>query len=149
MLMNLPISNPSIGDSGSRYFRKSHRDHPVVLMVEDQEDERAEMKRVLELNGYRVIDTDNGQDAAKRARFVSPDLVLIDLDVPLLYELVAARQIVKSAQLGSLPIVIVTREESVDPAAMMEVGVRRNEFEADRLPHQTGVGRRWSAEAQG
>jgi len=86
------------------------------------------MKEVLELNGYRVIDTDNGQDAAKRARFISPDLVLVDLDVPLLYELVAARQIVKSAQLGILPVVIVTREDTVDPAAMMEVGFRRNEY---------------------
>jgi CheY-like chemotaxis protein len=97
-------------------------------MVEDQEDERADMKQVLELNGYRVIDTDNGQDAAKRARFIPPDLVLIDLDVPLLYELVAARQIVKNAQLGNLPVVIVTREDRIDPGAMMEVGVRRNEF---------------------
>jgi DNA-binding response OmpR family regulator len=77
---------------------------------------------------YRVIDTDNGQDAAKRARFISPDLVLVDLDVPLLYELVAARQIVKSAQLGILPVVILTREDTIDPAAMMEVGVRRNEY---------------------
>lgn len=48
--------------------------------------------------------------------------------MPLLYELVAARQIVKSAKLGSLPVVIVTREDTVDPAAMMEVGVRRNEY---------------------
>jgi CheY-like chemotaxis protein len=81
-------------DFRDRYFQTSQSDNPVVLMVEDQEDERAEMKEVLELNGYRVIDTDNGQDAAKRARFISPDLVLVDLDVPLLYELVAARQIV-------------------------------------------------------
>jgi CheY-like chemotaxis protein len=86
------------------------------------------MKEVLELNGYRVIDTDNGQDAAKRARFTTPDLVLVDLDVPLLYELVAARQIVKRAQLGTLPVVIVTRDHALDPAAMMEVGVRRNEY---------------------
>jgi CheY-like chemotaxis protein len=128
MLLNLPKTTVSVDDFGSRYLWKSQSDNPLVLMVDDQEDERAELKQVLELNGYRVIDTDNGQDAAKRARFVPPDLVLIDLDVPLLYELVAARQIVKSAQLGSLPVVIVTREDRVDPAAMMEVGVRRNEF---------------------
>lgn len=115
-------------DDGARPRRTGHSDNPVVLMVEDQEDKRAEMKQVLELNGYSVIDTDNGQDAAKRAQFVSPDLVLVDLDIPLLYELVAARQIVKSAKLGSLPVVIVTREDAVDPAAMMEVGVRRNEY---------------------
>ena len=87
-----------------------------------------------------MIDTDNGQDAAKQARVLPPDLVLVDLDVPLLYELVAARQIIKSAQLGILPVVIVTRERTVDPAAMMEVGVRRNEYvtrlsDYDQLEH--------------
>jgi PleD family two-component response regulator len=107
---------------------KSHSDNAVVLMVNDQEDGRAELKQMLELSGYRVIETDNGQDAAKRARFIPPDLVLIDLGVPLLYELVAARQIVKSARLGSLPIVLVTREDSVDQGSMMEVGVRSNEY---------------------
>ena len=128
MLLNLHKAKAPIYDCGHRYLWTLQSDNPVVLMVQDQEDARAEMKQVLELNGYRVIDTDNGQDAAKRARFVSPDLVLVDLDVPLLYELVAARQIVKSAKLGSLPVVIVTREDTVDPAAMMEVGVRRNEY---------------------
>lgn len=128
MLFNLNKAKPPGYDFGYRSFRGTQSCNPVVLMVEDQEDARAEMKQVLELNGYRVIDTDNGQDAAKRARVTSPDLVLVDLDVPLLYELVAARQIIKSAQLGILPVVIVTREDTVDPAAMMEVGVRRNEF---------------------
>ena len=113
---------------GHRSLRLSQADNPVVLMVEDRENTRSEMKHVLELNGYKVIDTDNGQDAAKRARYVHPDLLLVDLDVPLLYGMVAARQIVKNARLGLLPIVILTREVAVDPAAMMEVGVRRNEY---------------------
>lgn len=106
----------------------SSSDTPVVLIVEDRDDTRFEMKRVLELSGYHVVDTDNGQDAAKRARNISPDLLLVDLDVPLLYGMVAARQIIKNAQLGILPVVIVTREAAVDPSAMMEVGVRGNEY---------------------
>ena len=38
----------------------------VVLMVEDYECARPELKQVLKQKGYRVIDTDNGQDAATR-----------------------------------------------------------------------------------
>lgn len=102
--------------------------NPLVLMVEDREQTRFEMKRVLELSGYRVVDTDNGQDAAKQASYVSPDLLLVDLDVPLLYGMVAARQIVKNAQLGIVPVVVVTREAAVDTSAMMEVGIRPNEY---------------------
>jgi len=101
---------------------------PVVLVVEDQDDSRSDMKHFLELNGYVVVDTDNGQDAAKRGRYVYPDLLLVDLDVPLLYEMVAARQIVKNAELGIVPVVIITHEDEVDPAAIMEAGMRRNEY---------------------
>lgn len=101
---------------------------PVVLMVDDHQDARSELKHVLELSGYNVIDTDNGQDAASCARQTQPDLLLVDLDVPLLYGLVAARQIVKKAQLEMMPVVIVTHEDQLDPAPMMEVGARRNEY---------------------
>lgn len=100
----------------------------VVLMVDDHQEVRSELKRVLELSGYSVIDTDNGQDAVCCAGETQPDLLLVDLDVPLLYGLVAARQIVKHAQLGRTPVVIVTHEDVVDPAPIVEVGARRNEY---------------------
>jgi DNA-binding response OmpR family regulator len=100
----------------------------VVLMVEDYQDARPELKQVLKQKGYRVIDTDNGQDAARHARQTHPDLLVVDMDVPLLYGLVAARQIIKHAQVGPMPVVIVTHEDVVDPAPMIEVGATRNEY---------------------
>jgi len=108
--------------------RRTDSDKPLVLLVKDQEDTLFEMKQALELCGYRVIDTDNGQDAARRAQFTHPDLVLVGLDVPLLYEVAAARQIMKQALLGAVPFVIVLHEEELDPYSMMEVRVRRNEY---------------------
>ncbi len=128
--MSLTLNKPPTTDYtfGGRGLHPLQAGIPVVLMVDDHENKRSEMKRVLELNGYKVIDTDNGQDATKQARYVHPDLLLVDLNVPLLYGMVAARQIVKNAGLGLLPVVILTREGAVDPAAMMEVGVRRNEY---------------------
>jgi DNA-binding response OmpR family regulator len=105
-----------------------YQDNHVVLVVEDHQDPRSELNEVLAQNGYRVIGTDNGQDAARQARQVRPDLLLIDLDVPLLFELVAARQILKQAQLWQLPVVIVTHEDVIDSGSIMEVGARRNEY---------------------
>lgn len=105
-------------------YRASH----IVLVVEDHKDPHSELKQVLVLNGYGVIGTDNGQDAARHARRILPDLLLVDLDVPLLFELVAARQILKQAQLWHLPVVIVTHEDVIDPWSIMEVGARRNEY---------------------
>jgi len=106
----------------------STRANHVVLVVLDHLDAWPELKQVLRQKGYDVIDTDNGQDAAKSARHIRPDLLVVDLDVPLLYGLVAARQIIKHAQIGPLPAVIVTHEDVVDPAPMMEVGATRNEY---------------------
>ncbi len=118
-------SNQAVGHKAVAQRKAAN---PLVLMVEDREGTRFEMKRVLELNGYRVVDTDNGQDAAKHATYDSPDLLLVDLDVPLLYGMVAARQIVKNAQLGIVSVVVVTREAAVDTSAIMEVGIRPNEY---------------------
>lgn len=128
MSLNLNSTKVSSNDFSYGSLRAPYTDNPIVLVVKDQDDRQAEMLTILDLSGYAVIDTDNGQDAAKRARYVYPDLVLIDLDVPLLYEIVAARQIVKNAQLGIVPIVIVTRDREVDSAAILELGVRRNEY---------------------
>ena len=103
-------------------------DNPIVLMVEDEVDAGSELTQILELNGYRVIETDNGQDAVKRALYTCPDLLLVDLNVPLLYQMVAARQIIKNARLGTLPVVIAAHEDPIDAATIMELGVRRNEY---------------------
>jgi DNA-binding response OmpR family regulator len=106
----------------------ANKSKPVVLMVEDHQNARPELKQVLLGNGYSVIVTDNGQEAAQQARHNPPDLLVIDMDVPLLYELVAARQILKNAQVGTLPVLIVTHEGVVDPVPLIEIGASRDEY---------------------
>ena len=101
---------------------------PTVLLVLDHSDAAPQLRQVLLQRGYRVIDTDNGLDAAKYARQGPPDLLVVDMDVPLLYELVAARQISRHAHVEPIPVVIVTHEDVVDAGPMMEVGTSRNEF---------------------
>ncbi len=108
--------------------KTSNSANHVVLMVEDHQDARPELKQILQQKGYRIIGTDNGQEAARQARQTRPHLLVVDMDVPLLYGLMAARQIIKGAELGSLPAVIVTHEDVVDPQPMMELGASRNEY---------------------
>jgi len=50
------------------------------------------------------------------------------MDIPLLYELVAARQIIEGAQVGNMPVVIVTHEGVVDPAPMIELSASRKDY---------------------
>jgi len=127
-----PISTVATRYSVGQTLRRQPRgDNSLVLLVQDNEETLWDMKHVLELNGYRVMDTDNGQAAIKQARYAHPDLLLVDLDVPLLYELVAARQIIKNSRLGLppvIPVVIVSHEREFDSGPMMEVNLRRNEY---------------------
>ena len=116
--------NPAVVPQHLGHYQPSH----IVLVVEDHHDPLSALREVLVQNGYGVIGTDNGQDAARHARRIQPDLLLVDLDVPLLFEVVAARQILKQAQLWQLPVVIVTHEDVIDPWSIMEVGARRNEY---------------------
>jgi len=128
---------------GQTLRRQPGADHSLVLLVQDNEETLCDMKHVLELNGYRVMVSDNGQAAIKQARYAHPDLLLVDLDVPLLYELVAARQIIKNSRLGPppmIPVVIVSHEREFDSGPMMEVNLRRNEYvtrlsDYDQLSH--------------
>ena len=82
---------------------------PTVLLVEDDDEGRAQLRWRLQASGYRVIDADNGRDAVAGALAISPDLLLVDLNVPLPYEVTAARRIVEQARLGALPVILVAR----------------------------------------
>ena len=128
---------------GQTLRRQPTAGNSLVLLVKDNSETLCDMKHVLELNGYRVMDSDNGQAAAKQASYAHPDLLLVDLDVPLLYELVAARQIIKNSRLGLpslIPVIIVSHEREFDSGPMMEVNLRRNEYvtrlsDYDQLSH--------------
>ncbi len=51
----------------------------TILVVEDFEDNRFMMRRLLEMSGYRVVEAENGEEAVTRAGEEQPDLILMDL----------------------------------------------------------------------
>ena len=86
----------------------------TVLVVEDFEDNRFMMRRLLEMSGYRVIEAVNGQEAVETARRERPDLILMDLSLPLLDGLAATRRIREQDGLGKVPIVAVSAHDTAD-----------------------------------
>ena len=64
-----------------------------VLLVEDFSDTRDMIKRALEQGDFRVIEAANGFDAVEAVRRECPDLILMDLNLPLMDGLTAVRQI--------------------------------------------------------
>ena len=58
----------------------SQADAATVLLVEDTEDNRQMMRRLLELSGYRVVEATNGKEAVEAASRVRPQIILMDLE---------------------------------------------------------------------
>ena len=87
---------------------------PTILVVEDFEDNRFMMRRLLEMSGYRVVEAVNGEQAVEVAAAERPDLILMDLSLPKLDGLAATRRIRQSGGLGEVPIVAVSAHDTSD-----------------------------------
>jgi two-component system, cell cycle response regulator DivK len=84
----------------------------LFLVVEDFEDSRFMMRRLLEMSGYRVLEASDGEQAVKLAVEARPALILMDLSLPKLDGLAATRQIRKHKGFGKVPIVAVSAHDS-------------------------------------
>lgn len=72
------------------------------------------MRRLLEMSGYRVVEAVNGQEAVEAAVQFTPDLILMDLSLPLLDGLAATRRIREQISLKNVPIVAVSAHDTAD-----------------------------------
>jgi CheY-like chemotaxis protein len=77
----------------------------TIMVVEDYDDTRLLLKKGLEGLGYSVLEASNGQEAVDIAAREHLDLILMDLDLPILDGIVATQRI---RQQSNMPIVAVT-----------------------------------------
>ena len=88
------------------------RQKRLFLVVEDFEDSRFMMRRLLEMAGYRVVEASDGEEAVKLALQERPELILMDLSLPKLDGLAATRRIRSQRGFGRVPIVAVSAHDS-------------------------------------
>ena len=79
-----------------------------IMVVEDYEDTRMLLKQALEMLGYNVLEASNGQEAVDIANREHPDLILMDLDLPILDGIAATQRIREHEGADHVPIVAVT-----------------------------------------
>ncbi|HVE59987.1 MAG TPA: response regulator [Pyrinomonadaceae bacterium] len=79
-----------------------------VLIVEDYEDTREFMKILLESYGYKVIEAADGIEAIDRVKQYHPDLILMDISLPVVDGLTATRAIRQFDTAAKVPIIAVT-----------------------------------------
>ena len=80
----------------------------TILIVDDFEDTRLMMKLWLEKKGYRVVTAADGMEALMLAERESPDLIIMDLEMPKLNGLAATRRIREQEKMKNVPIIAVS-----------------------------------------
>ena len=89
---------------------KDSRDR-TVLIVEDSDDARYVMRLALEQLGYLIIEAENGIKAVELAEREHPDIILMDLGLPIMDGLAATEKIRASESLNGIPIIAVTAHQ--------------------------------------
>ena len=80
----------------------------TIMVVEDYDDTRLLLKKGLEGLGYSVLEASNGQEAVDIAAREHLDLILMDLDLPIIDGIVATQRIRQQTERQHVPIVAVT-----------------------------------------
>jgi CheY-like chemotaxis protein len=79
-----------------------------VLLVEDNELNRDMLSRRLERRGYQVIIAVDGQEGVDMARSEAPDLILMDMSLPVVDGWEATRRLKATPEICSIPIIALT-----------------------------------------
>ncbi|HEX4802185.1 MAG TPA: response regulator [Myxococcaceae bacterium] len=79
-----------------------------ILVVEDDDDIRDSLKELLEEEGYQVDTAANGEQALNRLRGEAPQLILLDLMMPVMDGWEFQRQLRNSPSLSGVPIIVIS-----------------------------------------
>jgi CheY-like chemotaxis protein len=80
----------------------------VILVVDDEEDIRKLLKRLLADKGHRVVEADRGLLALRMVKEHTPDLIVLDAMLPELHGFDIARRIKGSEKYGQIPIIMIS-----------------------------------------
>jgi CheY-like chemotaxis protein len=83
---------------------------PRILLIEDEEAIQAMLSLRLERAGYEVALANNGEEGLSMVRQTQPDLILMDIRMPVLDGLETAQQLKQSHQTAHIPIIALTAD---------------------------------------
>ena len=79
-----------------------------ILVIEENEQNMYLVTFILEKHGYQVVQARNGQEGIALARQMTPDLILLDIQLPFMDGYEVSRELKGNSELKNIPIVAVT-----------------------------------------
>jgi CheY-like chemotaxis protein len=123
-----PLCGP---DSYANKFRAMAK----ILLVEDNEMNRDMLSRRLERRGYEVVIAVDGGEGVALARSAAPDLILMDMSLPVIDGWEATRQLKASPEMKGVPIIALTAHAmSGDREKALEAGCDDYDTKPIELP---------------
>lgn len=86
----------------------------TILLVEDNEPSRDALSRRLQRRGFALQTAVNGHEGVTMARAIAPDLILMDLGLPIIDGWEATRQLKADAATRNIPIVVLSAHAMTD-----------------------------------
>ena len=83
-------------------------DRPKVLLVDDYPDAREMYSEYLKFTGFDVVEASNGMEALQRAVDMEPDIILMDLSLPVMDGWEATRRLKADSRTADIPVVALT-----------------------------------------
>lgn len=83
-------------------------DRPRVLLVDDYPDAREMYTEYLTFSGFDVVEASNGAEALQRAIETAPDIILMDLSLPVMDGWEATRRLKADQKTAAIPVVALT-----------------------------------------
>jgi len=106
-----------------------------VLLVEDNEMNRDMLSRRLSKRGYEVVIAVDGAEGVAKARSESPDLILMDMSLPVLHGWDATRELRKDPNTQSIPVIALTAHAMAgDREKALEAGCNDFDTKPVELP---------------
>jgi CheY-like chemotaxis protein len=81
---------------------------PTILVVEDTAEIREVFRRLLTSAGFRVLQAGDGADGVKQARQHQPDLIVMDITLPVLDGISAVRELKADPATAHMPVIFVS-----------------------------------------
>jgi two-component system, cell cycle response regulator DivK len=112
---------------------------PKILLVEDNEMNRDMLSRRLQRKGYEVMVALDGQSGVEMTQTQAPDLVLMDMSLPLLDGWEATRRLKADAATRHIPVIALTAHAmSSDCEKALEAGCNDYDTKPVELPRLLG-----------
>jgi CheY-like chemotaxis protein len=87
---------------------KRRIERPCVLLVDDYPDAREMYSEYLQFSGFDVVEAANGIEALKHALEAAPDIILMDLSLPVMDGWEATRRLKSDNRTAGIPVVALT-----------------------------------------